>query len=104
MHFKTWLENRQGGKSLPETGYEYPSVVIYRGVLATAPGFMPNDYVTRSKKFAIGHADHVAAVEDEYAVVLQAVVPATDVFEADNPGEYFYKGPQINGKVVYTTT
>ena len=98
------MEERQGGRTLPETGYDQPTVVIYRAVLATEQYFKPNDYVTRSKKFAIGHAEHTAAVEEEEAIVLQATVPAEYVVEAYNPGEYFYKGPQTAGKKIYITS
>jgi len=102
--FKIWLEERQGGRTLPETGYEYSTAAIYRAVLATEQYFKPDDYVTRSKKWAVEHAEHVAAVEGQPAIVLQANVPAEYVVEAYNPGEYFYKGPQTAGQKVYITS
>lgn len=93
--------SRQKGKSLPETGYDLRTVTIYRGVRATESEFKSMDYVTRNRRWAQGHADHVAAVEGEPAVVLKARVPAAQVFEAYNPGEYFYDGPTVKGRVVY---
>jgi hypothetical protein len=101
MQFKQWFENRAKGRSLPETGYEYRRVKIYRA--ANDQNFKPMDYVTRSTKFAIEHAEHQAAVNDEPFWVLEAMVFAKDVYEAYNPGEYFYDGPQTPGKIVYRT-
>jgi len=92
---------RTKGKSLPETGYTLSVVSIYRAVPAGVTTIEPMDYVTRTKKWAQGHADHVAAVEEEEAVVLKAMVKAADVYEASNPGEYFYDGPAVRGRVVY---
>jgi hypothetical protein len=94
-------ENRQKGKSLPETGYAHTYVVIYRGVVATETMFHSMDYVTTNRRWAQGHAEHVAAVEGENAHVLRAMVLAKDVYEAYNPGEYFYDGPEIKGKISF---
>lgn len=91
---------RQHGKSLPETGYDARYVTIYRAVLQGVIEFNPMDYVTLNKRWAVEHAEHTAAVEEEPAVVLQAMVKAADVYEAYNPGEYFYDGPPVRGKVV----
>ena len=97
-----WLDaSRQKGRSLPETGYDLRTVTIYRGVVATVSDFKPMDYVTRQRRWAQEHADHVAAVEEEPSVVLKARVPTAQVFEASNPGEYFYDGPPVRGRVVY---
>lgn len=96
-------ETRRKGRSLAQSGYEYRYATIYRGVVATVTKFTSMDYVTRTKKWAEQHADHVAAVEDEPAVVLKATVKAANVYEADNPGEYFYDGPDVKGRVVYRT-
>ena len=84
------------GNQLGESGY----VTIYRAVLADVTYFKHNDYVTLSLKWAIGHAEHVAAVEEEKAVVLASTVLKSQVHEAHNPGEYFYAGPTKNGRVV----
>ena len=74
---------------------------IYRAVskAVTSIGYM--DYVTRGTKFAKGHADHMAVTTEEDQVVLSAMVEAKDVAEASNPGEYFYIGNSVNGKVIY---
>ena len=69
---------------------------IYRAAHPDVKQFFPNDYITLSKKFAIGHADHQAAVEELPYHVLYAYVPVEDVREATNPGEYFYA--PANGK------
>lgn len=92
------MDDRKLGKSLPETGYQYSKVKIYRA--SPDRRFRQNDYVTLSLKFAIGHAEHQAAVEEEPYLVIEATVQAKDVYEAYNPGEYFYGGPAIdNAKV-----
>ena len=102
MQFLLWLEQRQKGRSLPETGFKYRYATIYRAVKQGVNEFSPMDYVTLSRKFAKGHADHQFAVEEEPYVVLKAFVPAKDVFEAYNPEEYFYDGPGVQGKIIYT--
>ena len=108
MQFRHWLENRQKGLSLPELdpekyGYKGAKAVIYRAVVATQDSFQSMDYVTMSLKFARGHAEHTAVVEEEPAHVMRARVPAIQVFAASNVGEYFYDGPPIVGQIVYKT-
>jgi hypothetical protein len=72
--------------------------VIYRACSETERSFRPMDYVTKSAKFAIEHAAHMIAVEGEPYHVLKMI--ATDnVYEALNPGEYFYDGRAKTGKV-----
>lgn len=93
--------NRRRGRSLPETGYTLSVVSIYRAVPRGVTDIKPMDYVTRTKKWAEGHADHVAAVEEEESIVLKAMVKSADVYEASNPGEYFYDGPAVRGRVIY---
>lgn len=94
-------EDRKLGPSLVSQGYVLSKVKIYRAVLATIDTFKPMDYVTRSLKFAKEHADHVQAVEGEAAHVIEMIAKATDVYEAYNPGEYFYNGPETKGNVIY---
>ena len=99
--------SRQLGRSLPEVDpqrYGYRNnvkVTIYRGVIQEVSEFYPNDYVTLNYGFARGHAQHVAAVEDENAHVLSARVLASEVFEARNPGEFFYGGSAVAGRPIY---
>jgi hypothetical protein len=95
------IKARRKGKSLPETGYENRYVVIFRAVIGEDASFNPMDYVTRSEKFAKEHADHNAGMGDDSSVV-RAMVKAEDVYEAYNPGEYFYDGPPVSGKVIYS--
>ena len=95
----TMKAGRKLGRTLEEADptMKDRKVPIYRGVLATVTAFNPNDYVTLSFKWARDHAKHVAAVEEEDAHVLRARVPASQVHEAYNPGEYFYAGPAVQG-------
>ena len=90
------FEERQKEKSLPETGYEHRYVTIYRAVVATVNNFAPMDYVTMSRKFAVEHAEHLAVTDEETTHVLRAMVKASDVYEAYNPGEYFYDGAAVD--------
>jgi len=95
-------EQREKGSSLTDSGYEYKYANIYRAVLSDVNTFNPMDYVTRSIKFAKEHADHIAAVEGKPAHVIKAMVEAKNVYDAYNPGEYFYDGPIITKtKIVY---
>lgn len=93
-------KSRKVGKSLPEMGYDLRKVAIYRAAVSPTNSFKPMDYVTRSRAWAVGHAEHIAVVEEEDANVLKAMVNASDVYEAYNPGEYFYNGPEIAGTVI----
>ena len=93
---------RRHGKTLPETGYEYRLVRIYRAVNATVMAIKYMDYITLSLKFAKGHADHMAVAEEDDQVVLSAIVEASKVAEASNPGEYFYIGKEdVTGNAIY---
>lgn len=78
--------------------------IIYRAVPTKIDYFSSMDFVTRSLKFAKGHADHMAAVEEEDFHVIKTMVDNTGepiLFNAPNPGEYFYDGPEARGKPVY---
>jgi hypothetical protein len=86
------------GKSLYQQGKSV--VTIYRACEGSVETFNPMDYVTLSRKFAIEHAEHMAAVEDKPYVVISKVVSGMDVYDAYNPGEYFYDGPQIKARVI----
>jgi hypothetical protein len=104
MNFQTWLEDRKKGQSLADQKYPYRHVVIYRAVLATTTTFKPMDCVTRSLRWAKEHCQHIAAIEEEPAHVIQAMVKSTEVFDAYNPGEYFYDGPEVAGKTIWGST
>lgn len=100
-------ETRQLGRSLPEVdpqryGHRNAKVAIYRATTTDVVSFKPKDYVTLNYGFARGHAKHTAEVEEEAAHVLRARVLASEVFEAYNPGEFFYDGPETQGEPIYT--
>lgn len=99
MRVKIDSEQRRGmkGNSVKEKeGKSY--VIIYRAVDADEFHFNPMDYVTLNRKFAHEHAQHEAVVDDQDQHVLTALVKGSEVFEAPNPGEYFYDGPRIKAK------
>jgi hypothetical protein len=87
-----------------KAGYQYGIVEIFRAMIATELNLKDNDYVTRSKKFAVEHSDHMTAVNEELYHVMRYFVNPEHVFEASNPGEYFYKGPPVRGKEIYKST
>lgn len=98
-------ENRQLGRPLTEVepdryGYRNARATIYRGVGTDVITFRPKDYVTLSYKFALDHARHTADIEEEPTHVLRLRVLASEVFEAYNPGEWFYDGPEAPGEVM----
>ena len=97
-------ENRKLGKSLPETGYLWKKVIIYRAQKSSDVMLRDKDYVTLSIKFAKEHSDHMTAVSDELYHVVKYMVSAKDVYEAWNPSEYFYSGPEMTGVEIYNST
>ena len=103
IKLKSLIEGRETerGKALSKTGYTEPYVFIYRAMLANETTLKDNDYVTRSQKFAIEHSDHQTSVHEELFHVVRFFVKAEHVFEAHNPGEYFYYGPPVKGKEIY---
>ena len=103
IKLKSLLEGRVLGKSLPQTGFPEKYLFIYRAMLATETKMYDNDYVTRSKQWAIEHSDHMTSVKGELYHVMRFFVEAQHVFEADNPGELFYKGPDVRGKEIYAS-
>jgi len=105
MKLEQLFESRQKqyGRPLPETGYQYKKVEIFRALDANEDYFLPEDYVTRLKKFAVGHADHNVVVLETPQKVIRAIVNASDVYEATNAGEYFYDGKKVKGRVIYET-
>jgi predicted nucleotidyltransferase len=80
-----------------------PYVVIYRAAPMSANEFYDRDYVTLSKKFAIGHAENNHVYNEEPFHVIQALVSTKDIFDASNPGEYFYHGPNKKAKEIYVS-
>lgn len=98
-------ESREGGKKLSEyPRYQFTkSVAIYRARDTQDNKFNTNDYITLLPKFAVEHAESTHVYEEETQQVIKAVVHPDLIVDASNPGEYFYKGDPIEGKVVYVT-
>lgn len=96
--FQAKLAERQKGKSLPETGYKERHVRIYRAVPIEVKTFTSMDYVTLSYAWAKGHAEHEVVVKEVPQHVISILAKAPDVYEAYNPGEYFYDGPTVVGR------
>ena len=73
---------------------------IYRACSAEAKSINPYDYVTRSKQFAVDHMTTCFAYHEEPQHVLRAVVETKYIFNALNPGEYFYVGPPTKRAII----
>lgn len=86
------------GRSVQEITGTDEEIVVYRACDAKCATIKPMDYVTRSKKWAVGHAEHNLAVEESEQHVVYAWVHPKDVFEAPNPGEFFYDGPEAKAR------
>ena len=101
--YQSFLESdRKLGKCLAlQTKEIY--IYIYRACKKSENEFHNMDYITLSKKFAIGHAENNHAVNEEPYHVIMAFVKTINVYDAYNPGEYFYKGPDIKGKEIYNS-
>jgi len=78
---------------------------IYRAVPVDVTTFREMDYVTKSRKFAAEHSESMYWTEEEPYHVIRAMVSNRHggivLYNASNPGEYFYDGPEIAGRVVY---
>lgn len=77
-------------------------VTMYRAVPINVMRFYDMDYITLSKKFAIEHAESNYVYHEEPFHVIKANVLTSKVFEAYNPGEYFYHGTEQIGRIIYT--
>lgn len=76
---------------------------VYRAVAEGVDKFFDKDYVTFSLKFAVEHAENNEVYYEEPQQVIYALIPNENLYEAYNPGEYFYSGPDLKGKVKYKT-
>lgn len=93
---------RELGKSLSNQ-INTPFVTIYRAAPMSANTFFDKDYVTLSKKFAIEHAENNHVYHEEPYHVIEALVSTKDVYDAYNPGEYFYSGPDKKAREIYVS-
>ena len=84
-----------------KTNSQYATV--YRAVGNDVDVFFDRDFVTLSKKFAIEHAESNHIVYEEQQQVIVALISTDNIYEATNPGEYLYSGPNKKGKVIYLT-
>ena len=78
-------------------------VTIYRACAKNEFSFKDKDYVTLSKNFAIEHAESGHVYHEETQHVIKSLVSTDNVFDAYNPGEYFYSGSDKTGKEIYIT-
>jgi GNAT superfamily N-acetyltransferase len=95
-------ENRELGQSLANQ-MSTPYITIYRAAPLEANEFYDRDYVTLSKKFAIEHAENNHVYNETPFHVIRTLVPTKNVFDASNPSEYFYSGPNKKGTEIYIT-
>lgn len=93
-------DNRKLGQRLASQ-VNTPYVTLYRAAPINVIEFKDKDYTTLSKQFAIDHAESNHVYHEEPYHVLQAVISTDRIFDAPNPGEYFYSGPPKKAKVIY---
>lgn len=78
--------------------------VIYRALPFSAPDeFRVGDYVTKSERFALEHAETSAIYNGEDYKVIRALVPASAIKGAHNPGEYLMVS-DVPGKGLWKLT
>ncbi len=90
-----------GKKLYYDLGLKY--IKVYRAVKKGVEFFYDKDYVTFSEKFAKEHAENNHVYHDEPFDVIYALISTDKLYHAYNPGEYFYSGKPLEGKVVYTS-
>src|SRR3972149_1458985 len=98
--FKEEESGRQLGKSLASQ-IKTPFVTVYRAAPMSSNEFFDRDFVTLSKRFAIEHAESNHVYHEEPQHVIQALISTNNIYDAPNPGEYFYSGPNKKAKEIY---
>jgi len=81
---------------------EASKVRIFRALLGGKKTIRKGDYLTKSVKFAVEHAENNHIYEDEAHDVVTVVVNEDDIEDASNPGEYLSK-INVEGDVIYTS-
>jgi hypothetical protein len=80
---------------------EGKGVMIYRALPLNAPdAFRANDYVTKSEKFALDHAETSSIYNGEDYKVIGAVIDDSLIKPANNPGE-FLMTQDIGGRALW---
>ena len=100
--YKTIKENRELGEPLSTKTWR-SSVIVYRALSEDVNEFRDKDYVTLSLEFAVDHAENNHVVYDTPHQVIAAKIKTSNLYLADNPGEYLYSGKTLPGSVVYKT-
>lgn len=75
---------------------------IFRALPKNKTIIRKGDYVTKSVKFAVEHAENNCIYEEEPFDVITALVNNTDIKDASNPGEYLAT-TDIKGEKIYTS-
>lgn len=95
-------DDRKLGKKLSDQiGVKF--INIYRAVKGGIDHFYDKDYVTPSKKFAIEHSESNHVYHEEPQQVIRALISTDNLYDAYNPGEYFYVGNPKKASVIYTS-
>lgn len=94
-------DRKLGKKLLNKVGFKY--IKVYRAVKKGVTYFYDKDYVTFSEMFAKEHAENNHVYHEEPYDVIFSLISSDKLYEAYNPGEYFYSGKPLLGKVIYTS-
>ena len=81
---------------------EASKVRIYRALKGGETTIRKGDYVTKSVKFAVEHAENNHIYEDEPHDVVTALIDKEDIENASNPNEYLAT-KDIKGEKIYTS-
>lgn len=96
------FDDRKLGKRISDIkGAGYTKV--YRAVPNDVDEFKNKDYVTFSLKFAVEHAENNEVYHEEPQKVIYALISNDKLYDAYNPGEYFYSGPDLKAKTIYNS-
>lgn len=101
MLYEEFSKRELGSKASDKVGVK--SIKIYRAVALGVSEFKNHDYITPIKKFSVEHAENNHIYNDEQQQVIEAIVSTSDLYTANNPGEYLYFNNPIKGKVIYKT-
>lgn len=69
--------------------YYNRAIIIFRALpLSASDIFRKDDYVTKSERFALEHAETSSIYNGEDYKIIKGIVYQDDIKPADNPGEY----------------
>lgn len=100
MRLLELFEKRKLGP--PLSNREFNKItILYRAQPANDNVVKPMSYTTILLGFARDHAVHMANTEEENYHVVKIFAKTSDVYHAENPGEFYYNGLAKEGRSVF---